>query len=198
MKFTELAKSLKEGIASVYLIEGEEAYFRDHAVEAIRAACDITQPVFNDVRFDGETVKADFARFVNDLSTFPFFDAKRLVRVYGLHPTEREWERFLGPYAENPCPTTVLVIVNSAKKSGSAELKRKKGITFVDCGRESEETLARWLFGVMRKSGLNVDADAASLMVRYCARDAARMKKETEKLSALLGGGERVTRAVVE
>lgn len=198
MKFTELAKQLKEGLNSVYLIEGEEAYFRDHATEAIRAACGITQPTFNDVRFDGESLKGELAGFVADLYTVPFFDEKRLVRAYEFYPTEREWEKFLKPYAEDPCPSTVLVIVNGGKKQGAAELKRKKGITVVDCSRESEETLARWLFGVARKSGLNAESDAAALMVRYCARDAARMKKEIEKLSAILGEGGRVTRAAVE
>ena len=39
MKFVQLAKHLQtEPLAPVYLIEGEEAYFRDHAVESIRAA----------------------------------------------------------------------------------------------------------------------------------------------------------------
>ena len=199
MKFTELAKSLKAGgPAAVYLVEGEEAYFRDHAVHALRAACGITQTVLNDVRFEGENVKTDLARFVNGLFTFPFMDEKRFVRVYGFFPTEKEWERFLKPYADSPCPSTVLAIVNAEKKPNAADLKRKKGVTFVDCSRESEETLARWLYGVMKKSGLAVDADAAALAVRYCARDAARMKRETEKLSALLGEGGRVTRAVIE
>ena len=43
-----------------------------------------------------------------------------------------------------------------------------------------------------------MDADAAQLMVRYCAQDAARMKLETEKLAYVLGENGRVTRAAVE
>ena len=43
-----------------------------------------------------------------------------------------------------------------------------------------------------------MDADAAQLMVRYCARDAARMKSETEKLACVLGENGRVTRGSVE
>ena len=59
MKFVQLAKSLKEGLAPVYLIEGEEAYFRDHAVAAVRAACGIANPMLNDVRYEGETLKGE-------------------------------------------------------------------------------------------------------------------------------------------
>ncbi|MDE5547878.1 MAG: DNA polymerase III subunit delta, partial [Clostridia bacterium] len=173
-------------------------YFRDHAVDAIRKACAITQPVFNETRYEGERVKDDFSAFIAALNVLPFFDEKRLVRAYGLYPTEKEWEKFLKPYTENPCPTTVLLIVNDGKRANTAYLKRKKGITFVDCSRESEETLSRWLFSLMRGRGLSADSDAVSLMVRYCASNAARMRSETEKLAVLLGEGGRVTRAVVE
>lgn len=198
MKFTELAKSLKEGLSPVYLIEGEEAYFRDHAVDAIRKACAITQPVFNETRYEGEHVKDDFPAFIAALNVLPFFDEKRLVRAYGLYPSEKEWDKFLKPYTENPCPSTVLLIINDGKRANTADLRRKKGVTFVDCSRESEETLSRWLFSLMRGRGLSADSDAVSLMVRYCASNAARMRSETEKLAVLLGEGGRVTRAVIE
>lgn len=199
MKFIQLAKTLKEGLDPVYLVEGEEAYFRDHAVSAIREACALTQPMLNDVRYEGEQIRGGgLSAFRDDLYTLPFFDEKRIARVYEFYPTEREWESVLKPYCENPCASTVLVIVNAGKKANAADLKRKTSLTYVDCSRESEETLAKWLYGVMRRANLTADSDACSLMVRYCAQDAARMKKETEKLSALLGGGGRVTRRVVE
>lgn len=199
MKFVQLAKSLQERLESVYLVEGEEAYFRDHAVKSIREACALTQPALNDVRVEGDALKGDkLAAFRDGLYSMPFFDGKRLTRVYEFYPTEREWETVMKAYAEKPCPSSVLVIVNGAKKANTAELKKKAGVTFVDCARESEETLSKWLFGVMRRSGLNADGDAVQLMVRYCACDAARMKKETDKLALLLGAGGRVTRETVE
>lgn len=197
MKFVQLAGSLKEKIEPVYLVEGEDAYFRDCAVRAIREACAITQPVFNETRLDGDAVKGDLSGFTAGLYTLPLLDEKRFVRINEFYPAEREWEKYLKPYVENPCETTVLVIVNAGKKAGAA-IGRKHGITAVDCARESEETLGKWLFGVMRRSNLNADADAVGLMVRYCAQDAARMKRETEKLSALLGAGGRVARETVE
>lgn len=197
MKFVELNNSLREGIASVYLIEGEEGYFRDHAVKSIRTACNLSQPLLNDVRFEGETLKGEaLVSFRDGLYTLPFFDEKRLVRAYEFYPTEREWENVLAAYCEKPCPSTVLVIVNGGKKG--ADLKKKKGVTYVDCSRSDEETLSRWLFTLMRREGLVPDADAAGLMVKYCALDAARMYMETKKLKLLLGEGGRVTRAVVE
>ena len=197
MKFVQLAKSLQEGVAPVYLIEGEEAYFRDHAVESIRAACGLQNPMLNDARCEGDAVRGDPAALVRALATLPFLDQKRLVRVYEYYPSEREWESFFAPYCAHPSPSTVFLIVNAGKKAGAAEL-RKKQLVYVDCGREDEEMLARWLFGVARRQGLAMDADAASLMVQFCNRDAARMKKETEKLALILGDGARIGRDAVE
>lgn len=199
MKFVQLATALKSGLAPVYLIEGDEAYFRDHAVKSLREACALSQPALNDVRYEGESLKGEkLSSFRDELFNLPFFDEKRFVRVYEFYPTEREWESVLKPYAEKPCSSTVLAIVNGGKKANAADLKKKSGVTYVDCSRESEETLSHWLFALMRREGLQADADAAGLMVRYCASNAARMRNETDKLKLLLGDGGKVTRAVIE
>ena len=201
MKFVQLAKSLKEeGLKNIYLVEGAEAYFRDHAVSSIRAACALTQPELNDIRYEGETLKGErLTAFVSELFTLPFFDERRLVRVYEFYPTDREWENALKAYAGAPCSSTVLVIVNTGNSGGKrAELKRKSGIEYVDCGKETEEMLSRWLFGVVKRANLTIDGDAGSLMVRFCNFDAARMSLEVKKLSLLLGEGGCITRRVVE
>ena len=115
MKFVQLAKSIQaEGLQPVYLIEGEEAYFRDHAVESIRAACGLINPALNDARYEGETLKGEgIASLRRALETLPFLDEKRLVRAYEFYPSERDWETYLKPYVQNPSPSTVLLIVNA-------------------------------------------------------------------------------------
>lgn len=198
MKFVQFAKSLKEeGLRPFYLVEGEDAYFRERTVAALRAACEISNPALNDMRYEGESLKGDaLVSFVSELRTLPFFDSKRFVRVYEFYPTEREWESCLKEYVASPCPSTVLAIVNCGAGK-RADLKRKGGV-FVDCGKETEDVLSRWLFGLVRRMGLEIDAESATLMVRYCNFDAARLKLETEKLSLLLGHGGRISRQTVE
>lgn len=196
MKFVEFNKTIKERSFPVCLIEGEETYFRERAVEAVRDAY-ITQPMLNDVRFEGDTLKGDkLVSFRDGLYALPFLSEKRLARAYEFYPTEKEYESVLKKYVENPSPSTILLIVNS--KKNAYDLKKLAGITYVDCGRESEETLCKWLYGMLRRAELSPDTDAVQLMVRYCASDAARMKREIEKLTFLLGKGGRVTREAVE
>lgn len=198
MKFTELAKKLKEGLAPVYFVEGEDAYFREHAAAMIREACHLSMPALNEVRIEGESLKGERLRsFPADLNTLPFLDERRLVRVYGFYPTEKEWE-LLAPYMASPCPTTVLLIVNADRKKGAADIKKKSGVTFVDCSKETEEVLSRWIFSVLRSKGLRIEGDAATLLVRYCAQDAARIYSEAEKFRLLLGKEGVVKREHVE
>lgn len=197
MKFVQLAKTLQEGVAPVYLIEGEETYFRDRAVESIRAAVGMNNPMLNDVRYEGEAFKGDLSSLVRALQTLPMMDERRIVRVYEFYPTEKEWESVLKDYCASPNPATVFLIVNAGRKTG-ADVRKKRGVTYVDCGREEEETLARWVYALARRQGLSMDVDAASLMVQFCNRDAARMKLETEKLALILGDGARVSRERVE
>lgn len=197
MKFVDFAKKIKEGIDRVYLVEGDEGYFRDRVVDTLREMC-VQQPSLNDVRLEGDAVKGEKLSALRDnLYALPFLSEYRMVRIYEFYPTEKEYETVLKGYVEKPCPSTVLVIVNSKKKNG-VDLKRKAGITYVDCAKESEEVVAKWLFGMFRRSGLNAEQDAVQRMVRYCNNDCARMKQEIAKLVLLLGQGGTVTSSIVE
>ncbi len=197
MKFIEFSKKINE-CTPIVLAEGEEAYFREKVVDSLREQL-IAQPILNDVRYEGEELKGDkLVAFRDSLSVLPFLSEYRMVRVYEFYPTEKEYEQVLKGYFENPCPSTRLLIVNRAKKAGGVDLKRKANVTFVDCAKESEEVVGKWLFGTMRRAGLSTDMDVVQRMVRYCANDCARLKKEVEKLTFLVGKGGTVTTAHVE
>lgn len=199
MKFIQFNKQLQTGALPVYLLEGEEVYFRDQAVRRLREEY-VSQPQLNDVRLEGENLKGEkLSSFVSDLYALPFLSERRMIRVYEFYPTEKEYETYLKKYFENPSPSTLLVIVNGGKKKGGgAELKKKPNVTFVDCGKEEEEVLTRWALVRMKQSGLKANADAVQRFVRYCNNDCARMSKEIEKLAFLLGEGGEVTAEVVD
>ena len=125
----------------------------------------------------------------------PFWTSAVWCAPANFIPTEKEWDTYLKDYCARPCPSTVFLIVNSAKKANAAQLSRKGGVTFVDCSREDEETLSRWLFGVARKRDWQMDADAAQLLVRYCAQGRRPNAVRDRKLAYVLGENGRVTRA---
>lgn len=198
MKFTELKDSIKEGARPVYLLEGEDAYFRSKGEEMIKEAFLVT-PEFNFSSFDGETLKGgELESLVSALKSYPFMAEKRLVKVTDFHPSEEEYKKYLQPLFEDFPPTALLIIVNPAGvgKKG-ADLKRKKGVTYVDCGKADPETVARWVYLTFKRAGITCPAACASDIAAFCLNDMARVSSEVQKLIDYKVSGE-ITRGDAE
>ena len=138
MKYTELKESISRGANSVYLLEGDAAYFRMKGEEQIKTAF-LTMPELNYTSFDGETLKGSgLSALISALKNYPFMAEKRVIRVSEFYPTESEYENYLKPLFEDFPPSSILIIVNSGAKKG-VDLKRKHAVTYVDCGRADVE-----------------------------------------------------------
>ena len=55
MKYTELKNDIQEGAKSIYLLEGDDAYFRMKGEEMIKCAF-LQMPELNYSTFDGEAL----------------------------------------------------------------------------------------------------------------------------------------------
>ena len=56
MKYTELKNSIAAGAEKIYLLEGDDAYFRINGEEQIKSAF-LEMPELNFTAFEGETLK---------------------------------------------------------------------------------------------------------------------------------------------
>lgn len=196
MKFTQLKDDIKEGARSVYLIEGDDAYFRQKAEEQLKAAF-LQMPELNFSSFDGGQYKgASLTEITSALSAYPFMAEKRLVKISDFYPTESDWEKYLKPVFENFPETTVLLIVNTQSKRG-VDLKRKKCITYIDCNKSDRETVAKWAYLTMKRANVASTAEACEAVADYCLCDMARVSKEVEKLIEYGAGGQ-VTKKTVD
>ena len=181
MKFTQLKDDIKEGARAVYLIEGDDAYFRQKAEEQIKAAF-LTMPELNYSSFDGAQYKgANLTEITSALAAFPFMAEKRIVKISEFYPTESDYDKYIKPTFENFPDTTVLLIVNSQSKKG-VDLKRKKCVTFIDCDKADRETVAKWAYVTMKRAGVSSTVEACEAVADYCLCDMARVSKEVEKL----------------
>lgn len=200
MKFTEFKKHLQTaGVQPVYLLDGEDAYFRDKAVEMLRAG--IVEPGLNACSFNGGALKGEKIRELTDaVYTLPFLSEKRLVVVSDFYPSEKEYELYLKPLLERPVETSVLAIVNGGgkPKAGACDWKKKPHVTAVDCSRSDEETVTKWVYLTLKQAGISSDGAACGAVARYCNCDMARVSKETEKLREYAGAGGRITLADVD
>lgn len=196
MKFTELKNDIAAGARSIYLLEGEDAYFRMKGEEMILSAF-LSMPELNYTVFDGETLKGGaLTSLTSALESFPFMAEKRIIKVTGLYPSESEYEHYLKNTFENFPSTTILIIVNAESKKG-VDLKRKHSVTYVDCGKADEETVTKWVFLTLKRAGIAASVDLCALVARYCLCNMSRVALETEKIIDYKGSGE-LTRDDVE
>lgn len=196
MKFTELKNDISDGAKSIYLLEGDDAYFRMKGEEMIKSAF-LQMPELNFSSFDGESLKgAQISALTSALESFPFMSEKRIIKVSGFYPTEIEYETHLKKIFENFPASSILIIVNAETKKG-VDLKRKHAVTYVDCNRADEETVAKWAYLTLKRAGITCSVDVCAIIAGYCLCNMSRVALEVEKLIDYKISGE-LTREEVE
>lgn len=181
MKFTELKNDINQGARCIYLLEGDDAYFRIKGEEMIKSAF-VQMPELNFSVFDGETLKGSaLTNLTSALESFPFMAEKRVIKVTEFHPTEAEYENYLENLFKNFPSTSILLIVNAESKKG-AELKRKQAVTFVDCNRADEDAVSKWAYLTFKRAGISAPVDLCTAIARYCLCNMSRVAVEVEKL----------------
>lgn len=180
MKFTELKNDIQEGARSIYLLEGDDAYFRIKGEEMIKSAF-VQMPELNFTTLDGEALKGNsLSQLIAAVESVPFMSEKRLVKVMEFHPGENDFEKLKKTF-ENFPKETILLIVNSEGKKG-VDLKRKSYVTYVDCSCSDEETVTKWAYITLRNAKIATSVEACTRIARYCQCNMSRVALEVEKL----------------
>lgn len=181
MKFTELKNDIKNGARQIYLLEGDDAYFRMKGEELIKSAY-LEMPELNFSSFDGETLKGSaLTSLISAIESFPFMAEKRVIKVSNFSPSESEYENYLKKTFENFPPSSILIIVNAESKKG-VDLKRRQSVTYIDCNKADEETVSRWAYLTFKRANISASAEACTLIARYCLCNMSRVALEVEKL----------------
>lgn len=195
MKFTELKKYLAAGGADpVYLVTGEDAYFRERSVEFLKGRF-VSQPQLNAAVFEGDAVLSSPAAFLAALNALPFLSEKRLVAVKEFYPKADFFNRELKSYFESPAAETVLVIDNARPCD---VLKKAPNVTAIDCEKAELGVLCKWIANACAKGGVNIGRAEAEKVAEYSLRDMTKIAAETAKLIAYAGEGGMVTAEAVE
>lgn len=196
MKFDQLKASLKETIMPVYLLEGEEVFFRDRGEDLIKNAA-MEEPQLNYARFEGSSFKqSGLDVLINALAACPFMSERRVITVTEWYPTAQDLkDKGLKAYFEKPFDTSVLVIVNSKKCEA---LKKQKSVTLVDCAKGSPELITKYVRAKATKAGLIINTNTCRLLIDYCLSDMTRIDGEVDKLIAYSHGEDEITEAAVD
>ncbi len=180
MKYIDLRKQLEYSVSSVYLLEGEDAFFRKKALEQIEKRF-VSEKDLNYVAFSGDDF--EFESFLSSINMLPFISEKRVTVITEFYPDKKQLEK-LKTFLENPPKEDILVISN--EKDCDA-LKKFDSVVFVDCSKEDTLTICKWITATCKVRGVEIESSSAEKICEYCLSDMTRIESEVNKLCDYVG-----------
>lgn len=179
---TELAKGTT---APVYLLTGEDLYRKDSVIKQLQT---ILHPDdFN--FFKAQPTSQDINEALAQANTAPVFSDVRLIIITGVDKLRKGSKEQLAliKYAQNPLPTTTLVLThNDAKKIKTdktlADACAETG-RVVNFDELKADDLAAWVRNYMTAQGLKPNFDAVDLLCESVGSDLHALENEVEKIS---------------
>ncbi|MBQ3597290.1 MAG: DNA polymerase III subunit delta [Clostridia bacterium] len=174
MTYSEFKNKVENGeFSCIYLLEGEDAYFRERGLALLKNHA-IEQPELNYNVLFGEKVTDQ--EIISSLTAYPFMSPRRLTVVREYYPKKEGWMK---EYFSNPVKESLLVIVN---EKPCDLIKKMPNVQVVECGRADNSIIARWVKGTCAKANVDIDLQTARTVAEYCLSDMVRVDNETQKL----------------
>ena len=185
----KLVDEVKAGkIRPIYFLMGDEPYYIDK-ISAYLEANILTEEErgFNQMTLYGK--ETNILDIVANAKRYPMMAEKQVLIIKEAQELSRTIEQ-LTAYAEQPQPSTVLVLCYKYKKLD----KRKKlykaiqetgGIVF-ESKKMYENQVSEWIRKVMLGKGYKISHKATIMLVEYLGTDLNRINNELEKLQLIL------------
>ena len=196
----QLVSDIKQRkLKPIYFLMGEESYYIDKISDFIEANV-LTEEErgFNQMVLYGRDVTIE--DIVGNAKRYPMMAEYQVVIVKEAQDLSRTIEKLVS-YAENPQPTTVLVLNYKYKKLD----KRKslyKAVKKVGVVYESktlyENQVADWIRRVLSPKKYTISPKAAQMLVEFLGTDLSKISNELEKLQIILPEGSQITPEVIE
>jgi len=206
MNVHDLQRHIKQqGPTPLYLILGEESYFRDQALDLLgrdhqeRGSRDVadgstsdeTSDMFqSDVVYGDETNASEILGLAEEVSLFS--PHRRLFVKWADKLSARDGELLI-PYFQKPNEATTLVFA-AVKLDGRTKWVQalKKQAVVVDCAPLFENQRAGWVTQRARELGLQIESQALEVLKEQASEGLYAVMRELEKLVAYVSEGQHV------
>ncbi len=169
-----------KSFAQIYVLYGKEDYlrkqYRDRLVEALLDGGDS----MNYTCARGKDY--DLAGLIDLAETLPFLAERRIIVLEDTGILKSGGEE-LARYLEEPCPTTVWVLVESEcdKRSKLFKAADKFG-RCVEFAAQDEATLKKWVLGLIKKEKKQISANTLNQLLERTGGDMTVIRLELEKI----------------
>lgn len=183
----------------IYFLMGEEAYYIDLISDYIaNNILSEEEKGFNQMVLYGRDVTIE--DIVANARRFPMMSDKQVIIVKEAQDLSRTIENLVA-YAENPQPSTVLVICYKYKTIDKRK-RLSKIIANTGCLFESsklyENQVSEWISANLRDKGYLIEPKAVQMLVEFLGTDLSKIDNELEKLTVILEKGATITPMLIE
>ncbi|MGB7786405.1 MAG: DNA polymerase III subunit delta [Salinimicrobium sp.] len=195
-----IVANIKKGeVKPIYFLMGDESYFIDKIADYIEDnVLQEEEKGFNQMVLYGRDVSID--DIVGNAKRFPMMAERQVVIVKEAQDLSRTIEQ-LTSYAENPQPSTVLVLCYKYKKLD----KRKKlhkavaktGVIF-ESKKLYENQVAEWIRKELQNRQYQIAPKAAQMLVEFLGTDLSKIDNELQKLQLICPQGTNITPEIIE
>jgi DNA polymerase III subunit delta len=183
----------------IYFLMGEESYYIDKISDYIENnILKEEEKGFNQMILYGRDVTIE--EIVASAKRYPMMSDKQVIIVKEAQDLSRNIEKLVS-YAENPQPTTVLVICYKYKTLDKRK-KLSKIISKNSCLFESnklyENQVGEWIASNLMDKGYKIEPKAGQMLVEFLGSDLSKINNELEKLMLVLPKGTKISATHVE
>lgn len=180
----------------VYLLCGEEAYLRKQYRDRLRQALAEEGDTMNTHYFEGKD--SPMGEIIDLAETLPFFADRRVIVVENSGWLSKGGDG-LADYLPRLPQTSFLILVETQVDKRTRLYKEiKKSGRVTEFGIQDEETLKKWILGMLKKEDKQITASTLQYLVNKVGTEMDQIKNEVEKLMCYTTGQREITREAVD
>ena len=186
-----IVSDIKKGnLKPIYFLMGEESYYIDKISDFIEeTVLDEAEKGFNQQVMYGRD--ATIEDIVGAAKSYPMMAERQVLIVKEAQDLSRNIEKLVS-YAENPQPTTVLVLNYKYKKLDKRKKLYKviaKSGLILESKKLYENQVSDWIRRVLSGKNYQVEPKAAQMLVEFLGTNLSKISNELEKLMLILPEG---------
>lgn len=193
----QLLQDLKQQTyQKVYLLCGEEAYLRNQYKKRLKDALVTEGDTMNYSYYEGKDV--DPLAVIDMAETLPFFADRRVLIIENSGFFKNKCDELADYISAIPESTCFIFVETEIDKRNRLYKEVKKHGRVVEFGIQKEDTLMKWILGMLKKEGKNITKDTMQAFLAKTGSDMQLIKNELDKLIAYTEGREVITSEDVE
>ena len=196
----KIVNDIKAGnIKPIYFLMGEEPYYIDKLSEYIeKNILSEEEKGFNQTVLYGRDVTIE--DIVSSAKRYPMMADRQVVIVKEAQELSRTIDK-LESYAENPMPSTVLVLCYKYKtldkRKKSTKALAKNGVVY-ESKKLYENQIGDWIKRVLAGKKYSIEPKASAMLVEFLGTDLSKINNELEKLQIILPAGSTISAQDIE